>query len=395
MKKVYIIGSKGIPAKYGGFETFVDKLTAGHQDENCHYVVACMRENSLKSNITEDIFNYQGATCFNVDVPNIGPAKAVLYDLIALNKAITMAKENNDVRPIFYVLACRIGPFIAHYKKRIKAINGRLFVNPDGHEWLREKWAAPIRKYWKFSERLMIKHSDLIICDSITIEKYIQHEYSSYTPKTTYIAYGTDIEPSNLTKDDTAVRDWFSKHAITEKQYYLIVGRFVPENNYEAMIKGFMQSDTKKNLVIITNVEQNKFYQKLKERTAFDSDKRIKFVGTLYQQDLLRYVREQAFAYLHGHEVGGTNPSLLEALSSTAINLLLDVGFNREVGQNGALYWGKNTLSTIINETEKIDDTTISQLQKIALTRMSEQFSWQHIIACYHNIFLEKQQGDN
>ena len=148
-KPVYIIGSKGIPAKYGGFETFVEKLTEFQKDKDIQYYVACMSENSAKSGITEDVFEHNGATCFNIDVPNIGPARAIAYDIAALNKAIEIAKKNKDEAPVFYILACRIGPFISNLKKKIKALGGTLMVNPDGHEWLRAKWSLPVRKYWK------------------------------------------------------------------------------------------------------------------------------------------------------------------------------------------------------------------------------------------------------
>ena len=133
-QSIYIVGSKGIPAKYGGFETFVEKLTEFQQDKNIQYYVACMRENSEKSEITADTFEHNGAICYNIDVPNIGPARAIAYDIAALNKAIEIAKENKDQAPIFYVLACRIGPFISGIKKKVKAIGGTLMVNPDGHE---------------------------------------------------------------------------------------------------------------------------------------------------------------------------------------------------------------------------------------------------------------------
>lgn len=94
--------------------------------------MACTSENSKKSNISEDFFEYNGATCFSIDVPNIGPAKAIAYDIAALKKAIEIAKENRDKEPIFYILACRIGPFISKYRKEIHQLGGQLFVNPDG-----------------------------------------------------------------------------------------------------------------------------------------------------------------------------------------------------------------------------------------------------------------------
>ena len=386
-KSVYIIGSKGIPAKYGGFETFVEKLTEYQQDSSIQYYVACMRENSAKSGITDDQFEHNGAICFSIDVPNIGPARAISYDIAALNKAIEIAKTNRDEAPIFYILACRIGPFISSIKRKIKALGGTLMVNPDGHEWLRAKWSLPVRKYWKYSERLMVKHADLLICDSKNIEKYIQTDYTHYQPNTTYIAYGTDITRSQLTSSDEKVRSWYDEKGVRENEYYLVVGRFVPENNYESMIRGFMKSNSKKDFVLITNVEQNKFYEKLRQETGFDKDPRVKFVGTVYDQELLKYIREHAFAYLHGHEVGGTNPSLLEALASTKLNLLLDVGFNREVGEDGAMYWKKDELAQIIDKAEQLDKTAIEKLDHQSSQRINQSFTWEKIVSEYEKVF--------
>ncbi|ETS94674.1 PF09314 domain protein [Streptococcus sp. OBRC6] len=391
-KTVYIIGSKGIPAKYGGFETFVEKLTEFQKDKDIQYYVACMRENSAKSGITEDFFEHNGAICFNIDVPNIGPARAISYDIAALNKAIEIAKTNRDEAPIFYILACRIGPFISSIKRKIKALGGTLMVNPDGHEWLRAKWSLPVRKYWKYSERLMVKHADLLICDSKNIEKYIHKDYNRYQPKTTYIAYGTDTTRSQLTFSDEKVRSWYGEKNIRENEYYLVVGRFVPENNYEAMIRGFMKSSSKKDFVLITNVEQNKFYEKLRQETSFDKDPRVKFVGTVYDQELLKYIREHAFAYLHGHEVGGTNPSLLEALSSTKLNLLLDVGFNREVGEAGAVYWRKDELTRVIEEVERFDEDAVSELDEKSSQRIANAFTWEKIVKSYERIFTKEKK---
>ena len=386
-QSVYIIGSKGIPAKYGGFETFVEKLTEYQKDSNIQYYVACMRENSAKSGITEDQFEHNGAICFNIDVPNIGPARAIAYDIAAINKAIELAKENKDEAPIFYILACRIGPFISGLKKKIRAIGGSLLVNPDGHEWLRAKWSLPVRKYWKFSEQLMVKHADLLVCDSKNIEQYIQEDYKQYQPKTTYIAYGTDTAPSNLKAEDTKVRNWYQEKGINENGYYLVVGRFVPENNYETMIREFIKSKSKKDFVLITNVEQNKFYDQLLQDTGFDKDIRVKFVGTVYDQELLKYIRENAFAYFHGHEVGGTNPSLLEALASTKLNLLLDVGFNREVGEQSAIYWKKDELSQVIEKVEQFDAKMIDELDRQSNQRIADAFTWEKIVTDYEKLF--------
>lgn len=382
MKNVFIIGSKGIPSNYGGFETFVEKLTEYNDmgETGIKYHVSCMSDN-------ENVFEHNNARCFNVNVPNIGPAKAVYYDIIALKKVIKYIRENKVKDAIIYILACRIGPFMGYFKTEAEKVGAKIFVNPDGHEWKRAKWNKAIRNYWKLSEKLMVKHADLMVCDSLNIEKYIKEDYKQYAPKTTFIAYGADTTPSRLADNDSILVSWLEEHDIVSQEYYLIVGRFVPENNYEAMIKQFMQSDTTKDLVIITNVEENKFYQNLLAETNFTQDKRIKFVGTVYDQELLKKLREKAFGYLHGHEVGGTNPSLLEALALTKLNLLLNVGFNSEVGQDAAIYWEKDNLHNVINASENLTGEQISDLDKKSTGIINKNYSWDKISAAYTRLF--------
>lgn len=383
-KHVFIIGSKGIPAKYGGFETFVDKLTEYKKDENIQYHIACM-------NADKRLYIYNDAWCFNVNVPNIGPAKAVYYDFAALKQCMKYIIKNRIDNAIIYVLACRIGPFIGFYKKKMKQQNVELYVNPDGHEWLRKKWNWIIKKYWKLSERLMVKNSDLLICDSKNIQKYIQREYDNYYPKTVYIAYGAEVSKSLLKDDDKKLLDWNRKFNLKSKNYYLAVGRFVPENNYETMIREFMKTKSKKDFVLVTNVLENKFYKKLKSDTGFQKDKRIKFVGTVYDEELLKKIRENAYGYFHGHEVGGTNPSLLEALGNTKLNLLLDVGFNREVAEDAAFYWGKkkDQLAKLIDEMDNLNDKDLEIIGKHAKQRILECYNWDFIVKKYEDLFLD------
>lgn len=385
MRHVFIIGSKGIPAKYGGFETFVEKLTEQQKSKEIKYHVSCLAQDSKE-------FEHNGARCFNINVPNIGAAKAVYYDIFALRECIRYIKENKIENPIVYILACRIGPFVGRYKTQLKKLGGTLFVNPDGHEWKRGKWNAAIRKYWKISEKLMVKHADLLVCDSKNIEKYILEDYKQYNPKTTFIAYGADMEKSKLKDDDSKLVNWYKEKGVKAKEYYLVVGRFVPENNYETMITEFMKSNTKKDFVLITNVEQNKFYEQLRQKTGFDKDSRIKFVGTVYDQELLKKIRENAYGYFHGHEVGGTNPSLLEALATTSLNILLDVGFNREVGMDGAIYFDKQkgSLAKVIEKLDKFDSEDINRLQVKAKLRIEEEYTWNKIINDYEMIFINE-----
>ena len=382
VQHVFIVGSKGIPGNYGGYETFVDKLTEYHQNNpSLKYHVACKAKDTKT-------FEYHNADCFDVKVPDIGPAQAIYYDVAALNYCVKYIKQHNIQHPIVYILACRIGPFAAHFQRVIHKLGGKLYINPDGHEWMRAKWSAPVRKYWKISEQLMTKHCDLLICDSKNIEKYIHDEYGKYNPKTTFIAYGAETRKSKLANDDQKLISWYKEKGLSPKSYYLVVGRFVPENNYETMIREFMKSRSKRDFALITNVS-DKFLEELKEKTHFDQDPRIKFVGTVYDKELLMKIRENAYGYFHGHEVGGTNPSLLEALGSTDLNLLLDVGFNREVAEDTALYWNKQpgNLASLIDRADNMNAGEITELGEKSSQRVVEAYSWQHIADEYKQLF--------
>ena len=228
---------------------------------------------------------------------------------------------------------------------------------------------------------VMVKGSDLIVCDSKNIEKYIQQEYG--VKNTTFIAYGAETEPSKCSEEK--YEKWLQEKGLRRGDYYLIVGRFVPENNYETMIKEYMKSKTTKDFAIITNTNPQ-LQKELEEKLGYQKDQRIKFVGTVYDQELLKKIREEAYGYFHGHEVGGTNPSLLEALGSTKLNLLLKVGFNEEVAEDSALYWTKEdgSLSDLIDKCEGIDR---EELGIKAKERIRTAYSWEYISGRYAEIW--------
>ena len=405
MQHVFIVGSKSLGA-YGGYETFVYKLTEYNRNsKDLKFHVACkangdgcMDETQLEgvTRLSDTEFEFNNTHCFKIKVPNIGSAAAIYYDIVALNMCCQYIEKEHIKNAIVYVLACRIGPFLAHFQKRIHKLGGKVYLNPDGHEWMRAKWSLPVRKYWKISEKMMVKHSDFVICDSINIEKYIHECYDGKgikkgNPKTTFIAYGAETRKSMLADDSEKLLDWYKEKGVTPKEYYLVVGRFVPENNYETMIREFMRSKTTKNFAIITNVN-DKFLDELEARLHFKKDSRIRFVGTVYDQELLKKIRENAYGYFHGHEVGGTNPSLLEALGSTDLNLLLDVPFNREVALDSALYWTKKSgsLARLIEAADKMSRGEIEAYGAKAKERITKAYSWEFISSEYRKVFLGK-----
>jgi rhamnosyltransferase len=173
----------------------------------------------------------------------------------------------------------------------------------------------------------------------------------------------------------------------------LVVGRFVPENNYEIILREFMKSETKKDLILITNYQENKFSKDLENKLNFSSDSRIKFIGTVYDAELLKKIRENAFAYIHGHSVGGTNPSLLEALASTKLNILYDVCFNRECGGHAALYFNKeaDSLKYVIKLAESLDEEDIKRYEEYAKKEVQERYSWNFICSEYETLFLKEE----
>ena len=405
VQHVFLVGAKSLGA-YGGYETFVYKLTEYHQNKkNIKYHVACkangdgcMDETKVDgvTRINDYEFEFHNAHCFKIDIPQIGSAQAIYYDVVALNSCCKYIKEHNIKNPIVYIMACRIGPFAGYFYKKIHKLGGTVYLNPDGHEWMREKWPALIRKYWKISEQMMVKYCDLVICDSVNIEKYIHECYGGKgikgkNPNTTFIAYGSDLTLSKLADDVEKLLNWYKEKGLTKKGYYLVVGRFVPENSFEVMIREFMESNSKRDFAIITNVN-DKFLNELEERLHFKSDERIKFTGTVYNQELLKKIRENAYAYFHGHTVGGTNPSLIEALGSTDLNLLVDVSFNREVAEDCALYWSSKpkSLAKLIDKTDQMSADEIAEMGRRAKKRVEEEYTWDKICGQYEDVFADR-----
>lgn len=398
MQHIYICGAKSLAA-YGGFETFVYKLTEYHQNnKRIKYHVACkangagyMDESRLGGvkRISDTEFEFHNAHCFKIPVPNIGSAVAIYYDVRALQYCCRHIKENHIKRPIVYILACRIGPFMRYFQRKIHRLGGKIYLNPDGHEFLRAKWSRPIRWYWKKSEQFMVAYADLIICDSVNIQKYIKREYQRYKPKTTFIAYGADTRPSSLPDDDPKFIGWMEEKGLKVNQFYMCCGRFVPENSFETMIREFMASGSERDFAIITT-DNGKFLEELDWKLGFKKDRRIKFVGTVYDQELLKKIRENAYGYFHGHAVGGTNPSLLEAMGSTKLNLLLDVGFNREVAKDAALYWTKEdgNLARLIDETDVMSVDEMEEYGRRAKERIRESYRWKLIAGRYEEVFF-------
>ena len=230
----------------------------------------------------------------------------------------------------------------------------------------------------------MLENCDLIICDAIGIKEYISNKYPKLKDKTIHIAYGTNkVDLSNINESTI-----LNEYKLKKDNYLLVVGRCVPENNLELIIKDFMNSPSlDKELLIITNLSNGNYYNKLINTTGCNNDKRIRFIDGVYDELKLACIRKNAYLYIHGHSVGGTNPSLLEALSLTDLNILFDVCFNHDVGKDACLYFKESGSLTELLNNKKMLDKNKKILGKKAKNIIKNNYTWDIIINKYKKIF--------
>lgn len=385
MKNVFIIGSKGYKKNYGGWETFVKNLVDNYNDKETKFFVSeITHEKNISVSSSSSLVE-----CNSIYVKKMGSATMLIYTIKAFFYYLNYIKKQKLDNCYIYVLGLKMGPFLWFKKRYLKKHNITVMVNPDGLEWKRDKWNFLIKFYFKLSERMMFCACDYIICDSKAIKKYVLDTYRKLKAKVIYISYGANAIDTSLVDK----KEVFKKYNLKANNYYLIVGRFVPENNLEYIIKEYMRCKSLKKLVIVSNVEYNNFYKELLMKTEFDKDERIVILGAIYDKEVLTFLRENAFAYIHGHSVGGTNPSLLEALNSTNLNLLLNIAFNSEVGSDGALYFNKkdNSLRNLINKVDKYKKTEINKLGKRAKEIIKNNYSWSLVVDEYKKIIVDKK----
>ena len=399
-RHVFIVGAKSV-GQYGGFESFVAELLACHRDHpvlRYHVTVkargsGAMDESGLAGVTPLDsrTFLWNGARIRKLSVPPLGPAQAVALDINGLRQAVRFCRENRMKQPVFYLLACRIGPFLGPLVRAVHRLGGTLYVNPDGQEYLRAKWPAPVRAYWRLSERLTVRRADVLVCDSRRIEANLLETYKRYAPKTVFIPYGAHLTPSPLSGGDPAFAGWMADNGLTPGGYYMCCARLVPENSFETMIREFMASGARRPLVLITTGDKSTM-DSLRKSTGFEKDPRIRFVPPVYRRELLRKIRENAYANLHGHTVGGTNPTLLEALAATKLNLLVDVSYNREAAGDAALYWTREPgslrgLIDRVDRPETFPEERREEYGRKARERIKAEYSWDKIARQYEQLW--------
>jgi hypothetical protein len=362
--KIAILGTRGIPNNYGGFEQFAEYLSLGLVEKGHEVTVFSSSEHTYSQN------TFKGVTLIHVYCPEkkYGPLAHFIYDW----KCTKIAKQNNfDI--IYHAGYQSAAPAIYWFNKHTTS---SFVTNMDGLEWKRDKWSKPIKTLTMFLEKLAIKHSDFIISDNLGIQKYYKdkHDVSSK-----YLAYGADLI-------DQFNEQFLKKYSLKTNEYYILIARLEPENNINMIVKGFMESNSKKKLFIIGNHE-TKYGNFIK---ANYSDSRIIFAGAIYDKEILDSLRYFAKAYFHGHTVGGTNPSLLEAMASKALILSHNNEFNKSVLEDGAFYFNdsKEITSFLENQIVQMSDFNRNAFLNKNVRRIKEVYSWSAIIK-QHELFFK------
>lgn len=354
--KIAIVGTRGIPANYGGFETFAEEISRRLASNGMEVTVYCDASENQQS-------TYENVNlAYSSYVKSKNPLK-FYYD------CINLASKSHD---ILLVAGTGGSPFYWLPKLRKK----KIITNIDGVESRRNKWSFLKKMYLKLSEIISIKFSDVIIADSIGIKDYVLENYNVRESKVQVIEYGA---PINQHFDQQVLDLYGVKH----NGYYLIVSRMEPENNVYTILEGYQKAQSDKPLIVVGNVTDSPYAQSL---LKFRSDK-IKFVGGIYDKDKLAALRYSCFAYMHGHSVGGTNPSLLEALGSGNISICHDNIFNREVTGSQMFYFSTSQdVHDIIALIESSNELLLVPKKQFAINRISSYYTWDNMAEKYRRI---------
>lgn len=353
-KNLCIVGSAGIPANYGGFETLVHYISKNLSEEYNLYVF-CSSKNYSKKYKT-----FNGAKLIYINL-NANGVQGILYDLISLYKSL---KINSEI-----IILGASGALSLPLMKFFFKFNN-IITNVDGIEWKREKWGFFEKCVLKLSEFIACKYSNIIVSDNIEIKKYIDLKYKI---DSIYIPYGGD-HVTNPNKSSSIVR-------FSSKRYAIKVCRIEPENNVEMVLEAF-KKNRKKNLVIVGNWKKSSYGTKLFKE--YNRCKNIQLLNPIYDQFELNKLRFNSNLYIHGHSAGGTNPSLVEAMFLKVMIFCFDVDFNRKSTYNKAFYFkdSEDLFRLLSNEQIINSKKSISDLTKIA----ENEYIWKKISNSYLKI---------
>ena len=356
--RVTIIGTHGIPARYGGFETFV-----------AHLVDAC-----AKAGISVRVINEKD----NPIVPCPGNVEIVSSSfnkssspLRFYHESLKLASIGSDI-----ILCCGVGG--AFFYSKYSKSNIKIITNVDGLEHLRRKYSRLQRMVIYFLQFRASRHSNFLIADSKEIWGYWINRFPDNKGRMRIISYGAD---KCLPFNESVLADFRLK----KNEYFLIIARLVPENYIEEIISAFKQYIGRKKLVIVGAVDKSNYAMSLKRIPH----ERIMFTGGIYDKNILDSLRQGCFMYIHGHSIGGTNPSLLEAMAAGCACLCHDNVFNLEVTAGSQIYFHSSyDLAIMLNLLEhKSHD--LDSIKMKGLERVQQIYNWDKINSAYIELFKQ------
>ncbi|MCO6174797.1 DUF1972 domain-containing protein [Flavobacterium sp. NRK F10] len=358
--KIGILGTRGIPNYYGGFEQFAEYFATYAASQDHEVYVYNSHKHPYKKT------SFKGVSIIHCYDPEyvIGTAGQYIYDL---NCILDSRKRDFDIILQLGYTSSSVW-FGLHPKRAI------VVTNMDGLEWKRTKYSKPIQKLLLWAEKQAAQKSDALIADSLGIQSYLKQKYNL---KSHYIAYGA----YNFNDPNQEVLSLFK---VEPYKYNMIMARFEPENNIEMVLDGVMASEVTTPILVFGN-HDTKFGTYLKNK--FRSVEKIRFVGAIYDIKILNNLRYFSNLYFHGHTVGGTNPSLLEAMASQALIAAHNNEFNRGVLQENAFYFtNSEEVKNILNTVKKSDN--LQQVQN-NFERIRKNFNWNTINDQYLQFFEE------
>jgi len=361
--KIAILGTRGIPNNYGGFEQFAE-IFAVYLAQQKHDVYVYNSHNHVFQEK-----NYKGVNIIHQYDPEnkIGTAGQFIYDL---NCILDSKKRNFDIILQLGYTSSSIWSFLLPKKAVI-------ITNMDGLEWKRTKYSYNTQKFLKFAEKKAVKSSDYLVADSLGIKQYLQEKYSI---DATYIAYGA--EP--FLKENEEI---LSLYNVEKSNYNLLIARFEPENNIEIILDGIVDSKEDKDILVVGN-NNNSFGNYLKKK--FNAYSNIRFTGGIYNKEHLDNLRYFSNLYFHGHSVGGTNPSLLEAMAAKALIVAHNNKFNNAILQENAFYFSQ--AADVKRLIETVNRKESNQMVQNNFDTIVQEFNWNKINESYLRLFEKSLQ---
>lgn len=365
-KELLILGTRGIPAEHGGFETFAEKASIYFRDQGWKVIVYCQEESNVKLNKSI----WKGITRIHIGSNFKGPLGTIIFDLKCVLHAL-------NTKGIVLTLGYNTAIFNSLFK--IKGVKN--IINMDGIEWKRKKWNLLAKLWFWFNEISGCIFGDHLIADHPKIKEHLLRFYKF--SKISMIPYGADY----IRKGD---ENLLEKFELKKGEYSIIIARPEPENSILEIVKSFSAKRRNHHLVVLGEYNNSVDYQKLVKKYASDE---VKFLGPIYKKKYVSSLRYFARYYFHGHQVGGTNPSLVESLGAGCPVIAHDNIYNKWVLNNGGLFF-KDTCDLLnFFEYHLNDQELLKEFKNNVMTEFKSRFRWENILKDYDvllNRFLIK-----